>query len=265
MSASAYPVFKIPTEIPQTRASTQQRHQPARASSRRGKRAGSLILGTVRQGQGGRAVIETAEGIVVYPPQPGRDRDRWRAVWHEGGQRRQCETSTEDMMAGRLARIALRLTSHAPRLEQPGSALIDFYLSQDRFPEDGKWSRKHLATQQSLCRRFARPVIGDLACQDITVEHMQAVVNAAPTAKEGKRVRRMVSALVSAGRSGGFLVSPLLKEVHWQPGDRPAGPPPRPVPAGETALFVDPGRSRPTRTCTGSARCCARSATGCMS
>ncbi|HEY1618943.1 MAG TPA: tyrosine-type recombinase/integrase, partial [Streptosporangiaceae bacterium] len=195
-----------------------------------------------REGPGGRSFIETGQGVVVYPPRAGEGRDRWRAVWYETGQRRQCEASGEDRMAAKLARIAVRLTSHAPGLEQPGSALIDYYLSQDRLPEDRKWSRKHLATQQSLCRRFARPVIGELACQDITIEHMQAVVNAAPTAKEGKRARRMVSALVSAGRAGGYLVSPLLKEVHWQAGDRPAAPPPRPVPAGETALFVDAGQ-----------------------
>jgi integrase len=195
-----------------------------------------------REGPGGRSFIETDEGIVVYPPRAGQDRDRWRAVWYEAGHRRQCEASGEDRMAAKLRRVTERLASGASRLEQPGSALIDFYLSQERFPEDRKWSRKHLATQQRLCSLFARPVISKLACQDIAVEHMQAVVNAAPTAKEGKRVRRMVSALVTAGRAGGFLVSPLLKEVHWQAGDRPAGPPPRPVPAGETALFVDAGQ-----------------------
>jgi hypothetical protein len=34
-------------------------------------------------------------------------------------------------------------------------------------------------TQRRLCERFAVPVIGDLACQDITTGHMQQIVNAA--------------------------------------------------------------------------------------
>jgi hypothetical protein len=43
------------------------------------------------------------------------------------------------------------------------------------------------------------PVIGAVICQDITVDHAQKIVNAAPTAGEGDRVHRMLSAMVSAG------------------------------------------------------------------
>jgi hypothetical protein len=38
---------------------------------------------------------------------------------------------------------------------------------------------------------------------------MQQIVNAAPTAGEGDRVRRMISALVTAGIAGGYLASPI--------------------------------------------------------
>jgi integrase len=69
---------------------------------------------------------------------------------------------------------------------------------------------------------------------------MQAAVNAAPTAKEGRRVRAMLSALVGAGISGGYLVNARLKDVHWQARGRATGQA-RAVPAGESALFVDPG------------------------
>ena len=93
--------------------------------------------------------------------------------------------------------------------------------------------------QARLCERFALPVIGRLACQDITVGDMQQIVNAAPTPGEGTRARGMISALVSAGITGGYLASPRLKEVHWQAGNRPLPPPPAGV-AGESALFVDP-------------------------
>jgi hypothetical protein len=66
-----------------------------------------------REGSGGRSFIETGEGIVVYPPRASGDRDRWRAVWYEAGQRRQCEASGEDRMAAKLRRVTERLASGA--------------------------------------------------------------------------------------------------------------------------------------------------------
>jgi hypothetical protein len=42
----------------------------------------------------------------------------------------------------------------------------------------------------------------------MTVGDMQAVVNTAPTAGEGARVQRCLSALVGAGITGGYLVNP---------------------------------------------------------
>ena len=68
---------------------------------------------------------------------------------------------------------------------------------------------------------------------------MQQIVNAAPTAGEGDRVRRMISALVTAGIDGGYLANPRLAKVHWQAGDRPL-PAPAVSVAGESALWVDP-------------------------
>src|SRR6185437_9199619 len=46
--------------------------------------------------------------------------------------------------------------------------------------------------------RFAAPVIDAVTCQDIKTEHMQKIVNAAPTPGDGARVQGMISALVSA-------------------------------------------------------------------
>ena len=69
--------------------------------------------------------------------------------------------------------------------------------------------------------RFAAPVIAAVTCQDIKADHTQKIVTAEPTAGEGNRVHRMISALVTAGIEGGYLTSPRLSKVHWQPGDRP--------------------------------------------
>jgi hypothetical protein len=56
---------------------------------------------------------------------------------------------------------------------------------------------------------------------------------------EGDRVHRMLSAMVGAGLKGGYLVNPMLAEVHWQAGDRPL-PAPKVTVAGESELLVDP-------------------------
>jgi hypothetical protein len=184
-----------------------------------------------------RPVIELEQGITVYPAR--FDGDRWRAVWYEDGERQQCEAVSEDRLAGKLEKVTERLAADAPNMRRPGADLISWYLDPDRLPVDGRWSRKHADTQRRLCSRFAVPVIGAVTCQDIKVGHTQAIVNAAPTAGEGDRVRRMVSALVSAGLDSGYLANPRLAKVHWQAGDRPVPAPVVSV-AGEAALWVDP-------------------------
>jgi integrase len=183
-----------------------------------------------------RVVVELECGVTVYPPQ--RDGEPWRAVWVENGRRRFREAVTEEKLAGKLEMVTERLRADAPNMERPGSDLIAWYLSPDRRRQP--WSRKHADTQRRLCERFVAPVIGGVACQDIKTADMQRAVNAAPTAKEGERLRRCISALVTAGIAGGYLTAARLKDVHWQPGqDRPA-PASSVSVAGEPELFVDP-------------------------
>jgi hypothetical protein len=155
--------------------------------------------------------------VTVYPArEPG---DGWRAVGYENGRRRQCEAVREDRLAARLETVTARLTADAPNTERPGHDLIAYYLSPGRHPAGRAWSRKHTDTQRRLCLRYLAPVIGHVACEDIKTDHLQEAVNAAPTAGEGDRVRRFISALVGAGITGGYLTSPRLKHVHWQPGE----------------------------------------------
>jgi hypothetical protein len=204
----------------------------------RGRPGSRVVSGVTRAARDGRRVIETPEGITVYAAR--REGDRWRAVWYEDGVRRQCQAASEDRLAGMLEKVALRLAAEAPDMLRTGDELIAFYLSADRLPAERQWSRKHAETQRYLCERFLRPVLGQLACQDIRVADMQAVVNAAPTAGEGRRVRAVISALTGAGITGGYLASPRLKEVYWQAKGRAVAAP-RTVLAGESVLFVDPG------------------------
>jgi integrase len=185
----------------------------------------------------GRPVIELERGITVYPAR--WEGDRWRAVWYEDGERQQCEAVSEDRLAGKLEKVTERLAADAPNMRRSGADLISWYLNPDRLPVSERWSRKHADTQRRLCERFAAPVISAVACQDIKTGRTQAIVNAAPTAGEGNRVHRMISALVSAGLDGGYLANPRLAKVHWQAGDRPV-PAPAVTVAGESTLWVDP-------------------------
>jgi integrase len=182
-------------------------------------------------------VIELECGITVYPPQ--QDGDPWRAVFVEDGRRRYREAVTEEKLAAKLEKVTERLSADAANMERPGADLIAHYLDPDRLPVHKRWSRKHAHTQRRLCERFVAPVIATITCQDIRIAEMQQIVNAAPTAGEGGRLHRCLSAMVTAGITGGYLANPRLREVHWQAGDRPA-PGPQVSVQGESAQFVGP-------------------------
>ena len=161
-------------------------------------------------------MVELDWGITVYPPEVAGE--PWRATFTEGGRRRYRQAVSEEKLAARLVKVTERLRAGAPDMERPGADLIAHYLDLDRLPVARRWSRRHADTQRRLCERFAAPVIAAIACQDITVADMQQIVNAAPTAGEGDR----------------------LREVHWQAGGRQL-PAPRVNVAGESGLWVGPG------------------------
>jgi hypothetical protein len=212
-------VFKIPTESPQPAPV----EVPARWARPAKQRAGStrpqlLVSGSERAARRGGEVIALDCGVTVYPAHG--ESGRWRAVWFEDGGRQRCEAATEEKLAAKLQKVKIRLEADAPKMTKPGAALIAHFLDPDRLPVQERWSRKHAHTQRRLCVLYAAPVIGGVACQDIKTGHMQRIVNAAPTAGEGERVRRMISALVTAGIDAGYLVNSRLAKVHWQAGDR---------------------------------------------
>jgi hypothetical protein len=126
MAQQASSRSKIPTKSP----------QPARGAGRaagwagpgRTARRSIFASGTGRAAtRGGRPVIELACGITVYPAR--EDHGRWRAVWHESGERQQCEAASEAKLAARLAKVAERLEADAPNMTLRGADLIAFYLS----------------------------------------------------------------------------------------------------------------------------------------
>ena len=133
MAQSAPVRAKIPTKNPQpSRAGVTRPAATAARPRRTGRSAFAAGTGRAVTRGDGRVVVEVEGGITVYPAR--RAGDRWRAVWYEGGRRRQCEAVAEDKLAAKLAKVAERLAADAPGLERPGADLIAWYLSPDRHP-----------------------------------------------------------------------------------------------------------------------------------
>jgi hypothetical protein len=203
MTQAPAAVFKIPTESPQP-----VQGKAAKPSGRAKKVLGagrSPVLGSgngCAATRGGGEVIELECGITVYPARS--EQGRWRAVWHEEGQRQQCEAATEDKLAAKLEKVKVRLEADAPKMRQPGAALIACYLTPDRLPVSERWSRKHAHSQSRLCALYAAPVIGEVTCQDIKTGHMQQIVNAAPTAGEGGLVGAAAAAWPAVALVGSY-------------------------------------------------------------
>jgi hypothetical protein len=144
---------KIPTKSPQP-ARGKAARPVARAKVGRTARCRVLVTGTGRAAtRGGGEVLELECGISVYPAR--EEQGRWRAVWYENGERQQCEAASEEKLAAKLEKVTERLEADAPNMKLRGADLIAFYLSPDRLPVQGQWSRKHAHTQRRLCERFA--------------------------------------------------------------------------------------------------------------
>lgn len=183
MAQSALSRSKIPTN-PQLAHTSAGKSAPGRVRSRRVARVSRLIAGELREGTRGegRAVLELANGVTVYPAQ--FEGDRWRTVWTEDGRRRDCQDQTETGMAARLEKIAVRLAVDAPGLESLGADLIAYHLSPDRHPVGRPWLRKHADTQRRLCQRHLAPVKmevhGKRACRGGAADRRPDVETGAP-------------------------------------------------------------------------------------
>ena len=170
--------------------------------------------------RGGRPVIELECGITVYPAR--EEQGRWRAVWHENGERQQCEAASEEKLAARLAKVAEWLEGDAPNMTLRGADLIAFYMSADRLPVQRQWSRKHARTQRRLCERFAVPVIGAVPCQDITTGWAglprRAGTGGRPTQPQRPQGRLPGGRLAGRRRHGRVdLAQPAARVLHQGP------------------------------------------------
>ena len=166
MAQEAPERVKIPTEAPQLLHSGPARRVGRPKKGNRTARSWVIASGTGRATtRGSGEVIELECGITVYPAR--EEHGRWRAVWYENGERRQCEAASEAKLAARLEKVAERLDADAPNMSRPGADLIAHYLDPGRLPAgNGPASTRTCSVGYE---RFAAPVIDAVTCQDITV------------------------------------------------------------------------------------------------
>jgi hypothetical protein len=140
MTQAPASIFKIPTESPQLPRSKANRARKAVAAPpKTARRVAGIATRAATRGDG--EVIELDLGITVYPPR-GKG-GRWRAVWHDDGERQQCESVSEEKLAAKLEKVRQRLSTGAANMTKPGADLIAWYLNPDRLPVADRWSRKH--------------------------------------------------------------------------------------------------------------------------
>jgi hypothetical protein len=149
MTQAAPTRIKIATETPQLLHSGPARGVGRPKKGNRTARSWVIVSGTGRATtRGSGEVIELECGITVYPAR--EEHGRWRAVWYENGERRQCEAASETKLAARLERVAERLEADAPNMSRPGADLITHYLDPGGLPAGRQWSRKHAHAAQAM-------------------------------------------------------------------------------------------------------------------
>ena len=163
-------------------------------------------------GTAGPSRVLTLEGypmIRAYPPggKSGQgSSEYWQVVWTEGSTRRSTRAGrTLADAEAKVAVIADRIRAEAYKSHLPVARLMDAWLDPDR-PRRAAWSLKYADGCRTVSRRLIVPHIGEIRCVDLRFEDVQRAVSEAPTAGEGARVKRVLSAAVHWGYLHGYLI-----------------------------------------------------------
>jgi integrase len=138
----------------------------------------------------------------------------------EAGRRRDTTAKSRAEAVAKAGELVERLSAGTPTSlgSVRGSALVDRYLDPGRRPARGRaWSDRHREEQESYCRRFVVPVIGEVPVRRLTRAHMQAIVERAATKSVGEHLYRCVSVMVGCDLEEGLLLvrQDVLRGVHW--------------------------------------------------
>jgi hypothetical protein len=169
-----------------------------------------------------REVLELECGVSAY--EPASRSGYWRLRWLEAGRRRDTTATSRAEAVAKAGELVERLSAGTPTSlgSARGSALVARYLDPGRRPARGRaWSERHRKEQESYCRRFVVPVIGEVPVRRLARAHMQAIVERAATKSVGEHLYRCVSAMVGCGLEEGLLLvrQDVLRGVHWRAPD----------------------------------------------
>ncbi len=145
----------------------------------------------------------------------------YRLTWKSPqGRRRQTSVGTEFRKGwARALEIEGDLISGAtPKSERPCSEGLAYWLDPHRPTPRGGWGESHRANMEAYARVYFEPEFGDLRLLDLRRAHFQECVNQAPTASEGRNIRRAASSLLGALRQGDYLPDHQvidLRNVFW--------------------------------------------------
>lgn len=158
---------------------------------------------------------------LVLVTAPTRPEGYYRLSWDASdGRRRQTSggRTLEAAWQKALAREADLLRGATPQSEKPVADGIQYWLDPERPTPRGGWGPSHRHHMNAYARVYFVPSFGRERCMDLRRGHIQECVNAAPTASEGRNIRRAAASLIGALRQGDYLLDNQvldLSNVFW--------------------------------------------------
>jgi len=183
----------------------------------------------------------TPEGLVLVTA-PTSQSPYYRLQWRGPDGRRRQTTGGRDFSKAwsrALGREADLVSGATSKTEQPCSVGIAYWLDPRRPTPRGGWGDSHRSNMEAYARVYLIPTFGHIRNMDLRRTHFQQCVNAAPTASEGRNIRRAASSLIGALRQGEYLLDNQvidLANVFWHGFDD--GRPDAATDNGELPQFV---------------------------
>lgn len=162
----------------------------------------------------------TPRGLVLVTA-PRSPTAYYRLQWQGPDGRRRQTTGGRTFAkawAKALARETDLVSGATSKSEEPCSAGIAYWLDPRRPTPRGGWGESHRSNMEAYARNYFIPSFGRVRGMDLRRTHIQQCVNAAPTASEGRNIRRAASSLIGALRQGEFLLDDQLIDlanVFW--------------------------------------------------
>lgn len=182
--------------------------------------------------------------VKIYAPTSLEGKGKYfRIAYLYEGRQRDTTAKTEALakaVAGNLAR-GLKLGGDF-KFQLTGNEFIDAYLNPTVREVSGRaWGLKHSLAQKSLLNMYVRPVIGDLACPEITNDLIKKIVKDSRTVSIGQHLSSSLHGLINWGHLENWtterpeeLLKGLTNTVNKIKGLK------KTVESGENFLFIHP-------------------------